>query len=94
MALCAELRRLGMATPVLILTARGRVEDRVSGLDAGADDYLAKPFSREEFLAPFWEAKADAHHQVQQVRELTVDKPDKQQLLDVIENYILNKVIE
>lgn len=50
-ALCAELRRLGSAVPVLMLTAKGQVEDRVSGLDAGADDYLVKPFSTQELLA-------------------------------------------
>ena len=50
-AVCAELRRVSIAVPVLMLTARGQVEDRVSGLDAGADDYLVKPFSTDELLA-------------------------------------------
>jgi DNA-binding response OmpR family regulator len=50
-ALCAELRRLAIPVPILILTAKGKVEDRVTGLDAGADDYLMKPFSRDELLA-------------------------------------------
>jgi DNA-binding response OmpR family regulator len=50
-AVCAELRRLGHAVPILMLTAKGQVEDRVTGLDAGADDYLIKPFSTEELLA-------------------------------------------
>ncbi|MHA3772390.1 response regulator transcription factor [Verrucomicrobiota bacterium sgz303538] len=49
--LCAELRRLLCTMPILILTAKGRVEDRVRGLDLGADDFLVKPFSREELLA-------------------------------------------
>jgi DNA-binding response OmpR family regulator len=50
-AVCAELRRLSNPVPVLMLTAKGQVEDRVTGLDAGADDYLVKPFSTEELLA-------------------------------------------
>jgi len=50
-ALCAELRRLTQTVPVLMLTAKGQIEDRVSGLDAGADDYLIKPFSTDELLA-------------------------------------------
>lgn len=50
-ALCAELRRRGKKTPVLMLTAKGLVDDRVSGLDAGADDYLVKPFAMRELLA-------------------------------------------
>ncbi len=47
----AELRRAGKTVPVLILTARDAVEDRVIGLDAGADDYLVKPFAFAELLA-------------------------------------------
>jgi DNA-binding response OmpR family regulator len=48
---CRELRQLGIEAPVLMLTARGLVEQRVAGLDAGADDYLAKPFVLAELLA-------------------------------------------
>lgn len=47
----AELRRRGVMSPVLLLTARSSVSDRVTGLDAGADDYLAKPFDAAELLA-------------------------------------------
>ena len=50
-ALCVELRRMADEVPVLMLTAKGQVEDRVAGLDAGAEDYLVKPFSTEELLA-------------------------------------------
>src|SRR5437764_5037599 len=50
-AVCAELRRLSNPVPILMLTAKGQVEDRVHGLDVGADDYLVKPFSMEELLA-------------------------------------------
>ena len=47
----AELRKQNVSTPVLLLTAKGQVEDRISGLDHGADDYLPKPFHSGEFLA-------------------------------------------
>lgn len=46
-----SLRKRGSTVPVLVLSARGRVNDRVKGLDLGADDYLAKPFAFEELLA-------------------------------------------
>ena len=49
--MCRRLRRSGNRTPVLMLTARDQVADRVAGLDAGADDYLVKPFALEELLA-------------------------------------------
>jgi two-component system OmpR family response regulator len=48
---CRRLRERGVAAPVLMLTARDAVEDRVAGLDTGADDYLTKPFSFAELLA-------------------------------------------
>jgi DNA-binding response OmpR family regulator len=46
-----EVRREGFETPVLLLTAKNRIEDKVTGLDAGADDYLTKPFALPELLA-------------------------------------------
>ena len=49
--LCRRIRGKGINTPILMLTARGGVEDRVHGLEAGADDYLAKPFAFRELLA-------------------------------------------
>jgi len=48
---CRELRARGSATPILMLTARAAVDDRLTGFDAGADDYLTKPFSFRELLA-------------------------------------------
>ena len=48
---CRTIRRSGSTVPVLMLTARTQVEDRVEGLDAGADDYVTKPFALEELLA-------------------------------------------
>lgn len=51
LTMCRRLRDQDIATPVLMLTARDAVRDRVLGLDAGADDYLVKPFAHEELLA-------------------------------------------
>jgi two-component system, OmpR family, response regulator MprA len=48
---CRRMRATGNRTPVLMLTARAEVSERVAGLEAGADDYLAKPFAREELVA-------------------------------------------
>jgi two-component system response regulator MprA len=51
LALCRKVRAAGDRTPILMLTARHELDDRVAGLDAGADDYLVKPFALEELLA-------------------------------------------
>ena len=51
LSVCRRLRARGDRTPVLMLTARDEVHDRVAGLDAGADDYLPKPFALDELLA-------------------------------------------
>jgi two-component system, OmpR family, response regulator MprA len=51
LAVCRRLRAKGLALPIILLTARDAVHDRVAGLDAGADDYLVKPFAAEELLA-------------------------------------------
>lgn len=50
-AICRAMRAARLATAILMLTARGQIEDRVAGLDSGADDYLVKPFAFEELLA-------------------------------------------
>lgn len=51
LSICQELRKKKIETPILMLTAKGSVKDKIVGLDAGADDYLPKPFAFEEFLA-------------------------------------------
>src|SRR5207245_1278029 len=51
LAVCRRLRGKGLVLPILLLTARDAVPDRVAGLDAGADDYLVKPFATEELVA-------------------------------------------
>jgi len=51
LGVCRKLRSMGDRTPILVLTARTEVSDRVAGLDAGADDYLPKPFALDELLA-------------------------------------------
>jgi DNA-binding response OmpR family regulator len=50
-AICRNARSEGVSTPILVLTARDAVEDRIRGLDAGADDYVAKPFAEDELAA-------------------------------------------
>lgn len=51
MEICREVRARGLSTPVIMLTARGQIEDRVAGLELGADDYVTKPFSVRELIA-------------------------------------------
>jgi two-component system copper resistance phosphate regulon response regulator CusR len=79
LTLCRELRAAGSDVPVLILTARDAVEARVEGLDAGADDYLTKPFDFRELLARVRaltrrDRRPLAPERIQ-IRHLTVDLP-------------------
>jgi len=71
-----ELRRSGYRTPVLILTSRGSVDDRVRGLDAGADDYLVKPFAFPELLARVRALHRRAHPEASSVLQLADLKMD------------------
>ncbi len=75
-AVCAELRRLANPVPILMLTAKGQVEDRVTGLDAGADDYLTKPFSTEELLARVRALLRRTHRQTQTTTKLKLGEVD------------------
>ena len=71
-----ELRRKKIATPVLLLTVRATIEDRVIGLDTGADDYLPKPFSFQELLArvrALLRRRSEAEPPILQVADLTLD---------------------
>lgn len=73
---CQSMRESGDTTPVLMLTARDAVKDRVAGLDTGADDYLAKPFEFEELLArirALLRRELAAKSAVVQVEDLVVD---------------------
>jgi len=74
-AVCEEIRRLSNPVPILMLTAKGQVEDRVAGLDVGADDYLVKPFSTDELLARVRALLRRMHR--------TTDGPPKLELGDV-----------
>src|SRR4051794_30830128 len=72
---CREMRRRGNHTPVLMLTARHAVRDRVEGLDAGADDYLTKPFEFDELLARLRViARRQGNHELLRVGDLTIDR--------------------
>jgi two-component system, OmpR family, response regulator MprA len=72
---CRRLRERGDATPVLVLTARDAVDDRVTGLEAGADDYLVKPFALRELLARIQALlrRSQAPHDVLGYADLTLD---------------------
>jgi two-component system OmpR family response regulator len=75
---CRRLRDRGLTTPVLMLTARGEVRDRIEGLDAGADDYVAKPFDVDELLARLRALHRRATYgdsEVVRVGDLVVDVP-------------------
>lgn len=73
---CRRLRTSGSKTPIILLTAKDEISDRVAGLDAGADDYIVKPFSIEELLARF-----RAH-----LRRSNEEDPDQLQFLDLTLN--------
>ena len=73
---CRELRARGDATPVLMLTARAKVDDRITGLDAGADDYLTKPFAFRELVArvrALLRREPQLHHDLLQFEDLQLD---------------------
>lgn len=75
-AACREIRAAGSSVPILMLTARDAVQDRIAGLDAGADDYLIKPFAFRELLArmrALLRRSATLRADVMQVADLVID---------------------
>ena len=81
-SIARELRRQRQRTPILMLTARDAVADRVRGLDAGADDYLPRPFALEEFLARVRALgrRTSASGETLEVGDLTLD-PDRHEVI-------------
>jgi DNA-binding response OmpR family regulator len=74
--ICRQVRKAGIKTPILILTAKGQVRDQVDGLTVGADDYLVKPFSFEVLLAhirALLRRPSDLHDNVLRVDDLSLD---------------------
>ena len=85
LTVCRRLREHGDRTPVLMLTARHELSDRVAGLDAGADDYVAKPFELEELLArlrALLRRVVGPDDDVLQVGPLRLDVPRRQVMVD------------
>jgi two-component system copper resistance phosphate regulon response regulator CusR len=73
---CRELRARGDATPILMLTARATIDDRITGLDAGADDYLTKPFAFRELVArvrALLRREPQMHNDLMQLGDLLLD---------------------
>ena len=84
LSVCRQIRQAGSHVPILMLTARAEVTERIAGLDAGADDYLPKPFDLGEFLARV-RALGRRHttaDMVLKVGPLTLDLADRRALLD------------
>ena len=73
LTVCRRLRSAGSRLPILVLTARTEVADRVSGLDAGADDYLQKPFSLDELLARLRSLLRRSTYDAEEPTEVTVE---------------------
>lgn len=73
---CKKIREAGVQTPIIMLTAKGQIRDRIAGLDAGADDYLVKPFAFAELLARVRALLRRPHETISntlQVADLTLD---------------------
>ncbi len=74
--ICKQVRKQGIHTPILLLTAKDKISDRVTGLDSGADDYLVKPFAFEELLArirALLRRPKDATNPILRVKDLSLD---------------------
>jgi two-component system, OmpR family, response regulator len=74
--ICKRIRNAGIHTPVMMLTARGQISDKVTGLDVGADDYMVKPFSFEELFArirALIRRPAQTNNPVLKIKDLTLD---------------------